>query len=46
MEQGSTTTEVAGTGLFAGDAWFDPIEAGIRDKVRGSHCLARNAPVG
>jgi len=21
--------------LFAGDAWFDPIEAGIRDRVRG-----------
>ncbi len=35
MEQGSTTTEAAGTGLFAGDAWFDPIEAGIRDRVRG-----------
>ncbi len=35
MEQGSTTTEAADTGLFAGDAWFDPIEAGIRDKVRG-----------
>ncbi len=24
MEQGSTTTEAADTGLFAGDAWFDP----------------------
>ena len=21
--------------LFAGDAWFDPIEAGIRERVRG-----------
>ena len=35
MEQGSTTTEAADTGLFAGDAWFDPIEAGIRERVRG-----------
>ena len=24
-----------GTGLFAGEAWFDPIEACIRDRVRG-----------
>ena len=21
--------------LFAGEAWFDPIEAGLRDRVRG-----------
>jgi len=35
MEQGSTTTEAADTGLFAGEAWFDPIEAGIRERVRG-----------
>jgi len=35
MEQGSTTSEAADTGLFAGDAWFDPIEAGIRERVRG-----------
>ena len=35
MEQGSTTGDAGGTGLFAGDAWFDPIEAGIRDRVRG-----------
>jgi transposase-like protein len=21
--------------LFAGDAWFDPIEAGIRERIRG-----------
>ncbi len=34
MEQGSTTTEAGGTGLFAGGAWFDPIEAGIRERVR------------
>ena len=35
MEQDSTTSEAADTGLFAGDAWFDPIEAGIRERVRG-----------
>ena len=35
MEQGSTSTEAADTMLFAGEAWFDPIEAGIRDRVRG-----------
>ena len=35
MEQGSTTTDANGMGLFAGDAWFDPIEAGIRERVRG-----------
>ena len=35
MEQDSTKTQADGTALFAGDAWFDPIEAGIRDKVRG-----------
>ena len=35
MEQNSTKTEADGTMLFAGEAWFDPIEAGIRDRVRG-----------
>jgi len=35
MEQDSTKTPAAETALFAGDAWFDPIEAGIRDRVRG-----------
>ena len=36
MEEHSTTTGADGTGLlFAGDAWFDPIEAGIRDRERG-----------
>ena len=35
MEENSTKTEVNSTALFAGEAWFDPIEAGIRDKVRG-----------
>jgi len=34
MEQDSTTA-ADGTGLFAGRAWFDPIEAGIRDRIRG-----------
>jgi transposase-like protein len=27
--------EADGTTLFAGNVWFDPIEAGIRDRVRG-----------
>src|ERR671932_507456 len=36
MEQGSTTTQVAHDApLFAGEAWFDPIEAGMRERVRG-----------
>ena len=35
MEENSTKTQTDGTALFAGDAWFDPIEAGIRDRVRG-----------
>ena len=35
MEQGSTSTDANGMGLFAGDAWFDPIEAGIRGRVGG-----------
>ena len=35
MEQNSTTAEADGTELFAGEAWFDPIEAGIRGRVRG-----------
>src|SRR3954463_3027263 len=34
MAQDSTTV-ADGTGLFAGEAWFDPIEAGIRGRVRG-----------
>ena len=32
MEQNSTTTETAP--LFAGEAWFDPIEAELRERVR------------
>ena len=35
MEKNSTKTYADGTMLFAGEAWFDPIEAGIRDRVRG-----------
>ncbi len=35
MGQDSTKTESNGAMLFAGEAWFDPIEAGIRDRVRG-----------
>jgi putative transposase len=35
MEENSTKADTDGTALFAGDAWFDPIEAGIRDRVRG-----------
>src|ERR1041384_3757052 len=33
MEDDSTTAQAAT--LFAGDAWFDPIEAGIRERIRG-----------
>ncbi len=35
MEQDSTRTEVNGTALFAGETWFDPIEVGIRERMRG-----------
>jgi transposase-like protein len=35
MEQDSTKTNANSTSLFAGEAWFDPIEAGIRERVRG-----------
>jgi len=35
MEENSTKTQADGTPLFAGEAWFDPIETGIRDRVRG-----------
>ena len=36
MEQNSTTAEARnGKALFSGEAWFDPIEAGVRDRVRG-----------
>ena len=32
MDRNSTTADA--TELFAGEAWFDPIEAGLRDRVR------------
>src|SRR3954454_2071560 len=35
MEQDSTTTPADGMGPFSGEAWFDPIEAGVRERVRG-----------
>jgi putative transposase len=35
MEENSTPTDAIDTGLFAGEAWFDPIELGIRERVRG-----------
>jgi putative transposase len=34
MENDSTTPSSDAT-LFAGEAWFDPIEAGLRGRVRG-----------
>ncbi len=34
MDEGSVDGS-AGTTLFAGEAWFDPIEAGIRERMRG-----------
>lgn len=36
MEDDSTTpTTVQDASLFAGETWFDPIEAGIRERIRG-----------
>ena len=35
MEDDSTTTDAGSGELFAGEAWFDPIEAGLRGRVRG-----------
>ncbi|MDO9714548.1 IS256 family transposase, partial [Paracraurococcus lichenis] len=34
MDKGSSKTAVE-QALFAGEAWFDPIEAGIRGRIRG-----------
>ena len=34
MKTNSTTSAEAGA-LFAGETWFDPIEAGIRGRIRG-----------
>ena len=44
MEQNSTTAETDGRELFSGEAWFDPIEAGVRDRVRGfiEDCWSRS----
>jgi len=34
MGDDSTTTQAAQAAfLFAGEAWFDPIEAGIRERI-------------
>src|SRR4051794_203739 len=33
--QNSTTADTDGRELLIGEAWFDPIEAGVRDRVRG-----------
>ena len=36
MGDDSTTMQAAqAASLFAGEAWFDPIEAGIRERIRG-----------
>src|ERR1700759_5747253 len=35
MKHDSTTMPTDGIEPFSGDAWFDPIETGIRDRVRG-----------
>src|SRR3954452_12053887 len=36
MGDDSTTTQAAqAASLFAGEAWFDPIEAGIWERIRG-----------
>jgi putative transposase len=35
MEQHSTRTATDGMEPFCGEAWFDPIETGVRERVRG-----------
>ena len=35
MEQDSTRTATDGMEPFCGEAWFDPIETGVRERVRG-----------
>ena len=30
-----SSKELAEEALFAGEAWFDPIEAGLRGRIRG-----------
>ncbi len=32
---GNSTTGAGATALLAGEAWFDPIEAGLRERIRG-----------
>jgi hypothetical protein len=32
---GDSTTGASATPLLAGEAWFDPIEAGLRERIRG-----------
>src|SRR6058998_3446898 len=34
MEQDSTRTATDGMEPFSGEAWFDPIETGVRERVR------------
>lgn len=35
MEHDSTRTDAGSTAVFAAEAWFEPIEAGLRERVRG-----------
>src|SRR5690242_21827644 len=35
MGDDSTTQAAQAASLFAGETWFDPIEAGIRERIRG-----------
>ncbi len=30
-----SNTEAGEPALFAGEAWFDPLEAGLRERIRG-----------
>src|SRR3954466_9824199 len=34
MDKNNTKTAAAEPGVFAGEAWFDPIEAGLRGRIR------------
>jgi putative transposase len=35
MDEDSSKQAAAEAALFAGEAWFDPIEAGLRERIRG-----------
>jgi putative transposase len=35
MDEASIERPAAEAALFAGEAWFDPIEAGLRERIRG-----------